>query len=190
MMAEGNFKRDLYYRLRGLHHAIAPLRERPEDIPALAHHMAARAAASLGVRQPSFDAGALAALAAHVGEGHIRDLENAVGAMVLKAVRLDRSDVITAARAAAELSPSASRSASVAARISPGTLRFDPETDTLRDIEERSALAVIEAVLEREGDIKSAASVLKTDRGDLSRKIRALRERHALSVAPSVVFSV
>ena len=190
MMAEGTFKRDLYYRLRGLHHVIAPLRERPEDIPALAHHMAARAAASLGVARPSFDEAALAVLAAHAWEGNIRDLENAVGAMVLKAVRLDGSDVITSERAAAELPGATSRCASDAARIPSGTLRFNPETDTLRDIEERSALAVIEAVLEREGDMKAAAVVLKTDRGNLYRKIKALRERHALGVAPSVVFSV
>jgi DNA-binding NtrC family response regulator len=78
MIAQKRFREDLYYRLRVVEITLPPLRDRPEDIPLLAEHMAERAAASLGVDRVVVSRDALARLAAHTWPGNVRELENCV----------------------------------------------------------------------------------------------------------------
>ncbi len=69
----GAFRQDLYYRLNVIELVIPPLRERPEDIPALAEHLAAKLAAG---RPLPLTAGAIAALKKYAFPGNVRELEN------------------------------------------------------------------------------------------------------------------
>jgi DNA-binding NtrC family response regulator len=76
---EGLLRRDLYYRLRVVPIRLAPLRERPEDIPSLANHFLeefwiTHRATSRGL--PSLSDAAMAALMAHPWRGNIRELRN------------------------------------------------------------------------------------------------------------------
>jgi two-component system, NtrC family, response regulator AtoC len=73
----GEFRSDLFYRLNVVHLHIPPLRERPEDVPALLAHFARQAAQRLG-RPVSVTPSALAALAGHAWPGNVRELRNAV----------------------------------------------------------------------------------------------------------------
>ncbi|MFL5515340.1 MAG: sigma-54-dependent transcriptional regulator, partial [Gemmatimonadales bacterium] len=73
----GEFRADLFYRLNVVHLHIAPLRERPEDIPALLAHFAGQAAQRLG-HPVSVTPAALAALSHHGWPGNVRELRNAV----------------------------------------------------------------------------------------------------------------
>lgn len=82
-VAEGRFRRDLFYRLNVVHVRIPPLRERREDIPLLARKLLSRAAARLGCTVPIVDGDAMRALLQHPWPGNVRQLENALEFAVL-----------------------------------------------------------------------------------------------------------
>ncbi len=73
-----NFREDLYYRLKVVESAIPPLRERVEDIPALAERFLYQLAERLGRDKKSVDEEALAALARHPWRGNVRELRNVI----------------------------------------------------------------------------------------------------------------
>jgi two-component system response regulator PilR (NtrC family) len=74
----GEFREDLYYRLNVVRITVPPLRERPEDIPALIEHFVRKYNAELKCSCPGFDAEALRAMCAHQWRGNVRELENVV----------------------------------------------------------------------------------------------------------------
>ncbi|MDP9176786.1 MAG: sigma-54 dependent transcriptional regulator [Gemmatimonadota bacterium] len=76
MVARGEFRADLYYRLRVIEIAIPPLRERTQDISLLAHHLVERASASTGKPAPIISREALGLLNEHQWPGNVRELEN------------------------------------------------------------------------------------------------------------------
>lgn len=71
----GEFREDLYHRLRVFPIDVPPLRERPEDIPPLAEHFLQLA---VGSRMPPLTTGFLAALRERNWPGNVRELRNAV----------------------------------------------------------------------------------------------------------------
>ena len=71
---EGSFREDLYYRLKVLTLEIPPLRERQEDIIALASHFLAEEKTTAAL----FSAAAQERLLAHEWPGNVRELQNAV----------------------------------------------------------------------------------------------------------------
>jgi len=75
-IARGEFREDLYYRLRVVEIGLPPLRERREDIPRLVRYFLERFAAREGRDVPTLDRDAYAALLAHDFPGNIRELEN------------------------------------------------------------------------------------------------------------------
>ncbi|MGE0564522.1 MAG: sigma-54-dependent transcriptional regulator [Pseudolabrys sp.] len=86
----GRFREDLFYRLHVFPVAVPPLRERPEDIPELARHFAARFAAEEGKRIAAISTEALALLSQYRWPGNVRQIENAV----FRAVVLADSETI------------------------------------------------------------------------------------------------
>jgi two-component system C4-dicarboxylate transport response regulator DctD len=76
--ARGAFRRDLLFRLDVARVALPPLRDRREDLPALAAALAARAAARLGLPARAPGADWLAHLERHDWPGNVRELENAL----------------------------------------------------------------------------------------------------------------
>jgi two-component system response regulator AtoC len=74
----GTFRRDLYFRLNGISLRIPALRERPDEIEALAHHLVAAAARAQGIPPPSLAPAALEALRRHPWPGNVRELRNAL----------------------------------------------------------------------------------------------------------------
>src|SRR5207244_10767770 len=88
---QGQFREDLLFRLNVLPIHIPPLRERPDDIPPLVQHLAARQATRLG-RSVRFDAGAVQLLASYPWPGNVRALANIMDRLVILAA----GDVVTA----------------------------------------------------------------------------------------------
>lgn len=78
MVKEGSFRLDLYYRLNVFSILMPALRDRIEDIPALAAHFLQREAALAGHKSPEISAAALAILQQYAWPGNIRELENVI----------------------------------------------------------------------------------------------------------------
>jgi len=87
MVASGEFREDLYYRVNVIELHVPSLRERSDDIPMLAGHILAR----LGSSSDALDASAWAALRSYHFPGNVRELEN----MLERAVTLCASDTIS-----------------------------------------------------------------------------------------------
>lgn len=75
---EGNFREDLYYRLAVFPIEVAPLRERRDDIPALARHFIATTAPKLKRPVLALNREAEAALMSYHWPGNIRELQNVI----------------------------------------------------------------------------------------------------------------
>ena len=75
-VAAGRFRRDLYYRLNVFPIRLPPLRERLEDVPALAEHFLRQACRHARRSVPSVGAEALRLLRAYPWPGNVRELEN------------------------------------------------------------------------------------------------------------------
>ncbi len=78
LIAEGDFREDLYYRLNVVHVELPPLRERPSDIPLLIDHFVSKFNAKLDRAVSGFDGEAMRALLGYAWPGNIRELENVV----------------------------------------------------------------------------------------------------------------
>jgi len=89
-IARGEFREDLYYRLRVVEIVLPPLRERREDIPRLARHILERFAAREAREVLTLDREAFASLLAHDYAGNVRELEN----LLEGAASLSRGGVI------------------------------------------------------------------------------------------------
>jgi DNA-binding NtrC family response regulator len=82
-LASGRFRQDLLFRLNTIEIQLPPLRNRREDIPALAAHFLAQHAQHYRKAVTGFDPGAMQALLAHSWPGNIRELDHAVERAVL-----------------------------------------------------------------------------------------------------------
>jgi DNA-binding NtrC family response regulator len=85
MIAEGTFREDLFYRLDVVPIEIPPLRERRQDIPALADHFRVEVNAREGRCVPGFALDVVARLGAYDWPGNVRELENLVERLVVVA---------------------------------------------------------------------------------------------------------
>jgi DNA-binding NtrC family response regulator len=86
MVSNGEFREDLYYRLRVVEIVVPPLRERRGDIPELAEFLVRRAAgAAKGGNPPLLSDTARAQLLAHDWPGNVRELENCLTRAVVLA---------------------------------------------------------------------------------------------------------
>jgi len=81
----GRFREDLFYRLSVFPIPIPPLRERREDIPALARHFIARSAQRLNRRTPRLTPAVSSLLVGHDWPGNVRELQNVVERAVILA---------------------------------------------------------------------------------------------------------
>ncbi|WP_049721180.1 sigma-54-dependent transcriptional regulator [Gilvimarinus polysaccharolyticus] len=73
---QGNFRQDLFYRLNVIQLAVPALRERQEDIPALAERLLKKIAHSVGQEPLALSSKALTTLTAYSFPGNVRELEN------------------------------------------------------------------------------------------------------------------
>lgn len=102
MVADGQFRQDLYYRLARLVVRVPPLAARPDDILPLAEHFLASLEADMGPRALSSQA--KRRLRAHTWPGNVRELRNVLGtaAALTPASVLDSNDIELAIRRIAD----------------------------------------------------------------------------------------
>jgi len=155
----GQFRRDLYFRLKVVEIMVPPLRRRPKDIEPLALHFLARFASETGRKIRGFTPEAIEAMQAYHWPGNIRELRN----VIERAVVLSQEDMIDAHELS--LSHLASPGDSHTGR-SPLAGPFTPMT--IEEMERRHVLATLEAV---GGNKTKAATILGIERSTLDRKL-------------------
>jgi Nif-specific regulatory protein len=156
---EGDFRRDLYFRLRVLDIYVPPLRKRPEDIEELAEYFRRRFTTETGRKLAGFSPDAMEQMLKYRWPGNVRELKN----VVERAVVLARGEHIEQN----DLMLSNLRTASDTDEILPPSGGFAPAS--LSEMEERHVLATLNST----GWNKSqAAAILGIERSTLDRKIR------------------
>jgi DNA-binding NtrC family response regulator len=83
LVAAGEFREDLFFRLDVFAIPVAPLRERLDDIPLLTTHFIARFADEHGVEPPRVSANTLSRMMAYDWPGNVRELENFIERSVI-----------------------------------------------------------------------------------------------------------
>jgi len=83
MVAQGNFREDLFYRLSGVTLRVSPLRERLSDLNQIAQHLLEQIATERGEKVKHLSADALALLHRHRWPGNVRELDNVLRAASL-----------------------------------------------------------------------------------------------------------
>jgi two-component system response regulator PilR (NtrC family) len=87
---EGRFREDLFYRINVVSIQLPSLRERPEDIPLLAHHFLENYSRSLGKKINKISSYALKVLSQYPFPGNVRELEN----IIERSVAMERSTIV------------------------------------------------------------------------------------------------
>jgi DNA-binding NtrC family response regulator len=164
----GRFREDLYYRLRVVEIELPPLRERLEDVPALAVAFLEQLATRLGRPRMQITPGALALLVRHGWPGNVRELRNA----------LERAAVLTAGETIdapdLDLSPA------------PGSPAAAPDPRLPFAEAKREAVArferayLLRALREHGGNVSRTAAAIGMVRQSLQQKIRELGLRDEL----------
>ena len=90
MVADGEFREDLYYRINIFPIELPPLRDRRDDIPALATHFLNQFTEDMNHKATEFSPGAMNLLVNHDWPGNVRELEN----VIQRAVILASGDII------------------------------------------------------------------------------------------------
>jgi DNA-binding NtrC family response regulator len=167
LVASGEFRQDLYYRINVFPMHLPPLRERPEDIALLVHHFVQKYRGRLGKVIEGVTPGALQRLAAYDFPGNVRELENKIHqAMVVAAGPLIEAPDVALPRAVT----------SPGMRVDVARPFREVKQETI-DAFERSYLTELLRV--HHGNLAAAARAAGMDRKNLW----ALVERHGLDRA-------
>jgi DNA-binding NtrC family response regulator len=184
-VADGLFRQDLYYRLNVIPLTVAPLRERREDIPALARHFLERHREARRSSVDDISSDALQCLMAHDWPGNVRELENLVERLVV----LKRRGQIEVADLPERYRPTRGGTGAIISAPRPGapvgaaatTGATLPEVELPKDgIDLRGVLAsyeerLIQQALERSGGNKNrAAALLGLNRTTLVEKLKRI----------------
>jgi len=156
LVGQQKFREDLYYRLCVVPIRVPALRERREDIAALADYFLAEFCARNNFKPKSFDREVAETLEDHHWPGNIRELRNTIERMAI----LTRGDVLT------------SESIPVEIRLSKGAA---PPKGNLREAKESAEREhILRALDEAKWNVSSAARALGMERTNLHKRIRAL----------------
>jgi DNA-binding NtrC family response regulator len=151
-VAEGRFREDLLYRLNTVEIHLPPLRDRREDIPALAAHFLREQSARYHRPVAELTPAAMRALLGHAWPGNVRELRHAVERAVLMA----HGSAVTED----DLGLHASRAQSATTSLDDLTL------------EEAERLLIQRALARHAGNVSRAADALGVSRSALYRRIQ------------------
>lgn len=165
---DGRFREDLFYRLNVINIRVPPLRERPTDIPLLAHAFLRRFASENEKKIAGFTADALAAMTSHPWRGNVRELENCVE----RAVVMCRGDVVELGDLPTGVGPSSARGANGEPEV-PGA-RLD-------ELERHAILQTLEAC---GGSTSRAAKILGISVRKIQYRLREYSDAPPADVDP------
>ena len=166
-IAAGRFREDLYYRLAVVPLKMPPLRERREDIPALARHFMAKSVETSGMPPRELSEDALAAMQAYEWPGNVRELRNLIDWLLIMAPGDAREPIRP------DMMPPQVGAAA------PAVLKLDRSSEImtlpLREARELFERQYLEAQLLRfGGNISRTAAFVGMERSALHRKLKFL----------------
>jgi two-component system response regulator HupR/HoxA len=156
----GRFREDLYYRLATVPLRLPPLRERPQDISALAEAVLAKAAAALGRPVEGLAKATLDCLAAYPWPGNVRELQNEIQRMLV----LSDGPILTPDLLAPQI-----RQAGIAAALAGGAA-----TGLRGRVDALEGQLLAETLARYDGNISRAARELGLSRLGLRNKMQRL----------------
>ena len=159
-VAAGTFREDLFYRLCVIPIEVPPLRERQEDIPALARHLLVRSCESNDLGPKDWTDDGLAALKAHDWPGNIREL----------AALIDRLAILTVGHRIG--APDVRLALPGAARLGSSELPQDGPLYAILEAVERRILE--DRIAHFNGNMTAAAKDLGLERSHLYKKVKRL----------------
>ena len=167
-IAEGNFRADLFYRLRVVTIDIAPLRERREDIPFLVETFARQACERHGLAERPLSRDALRKLMEYDWPGNVRELKNAIerAAIMSEGEELSVNDL--------EHSPPGKALVGGMEATANGNLSVPYTSDFRDDRREFERRYIARCLEESGGNVTRAASILGMHRQSLQHKLREL----------------
>jgi two-component system, NtrC family, nitrogen regulation response regulator NtrX len=154
LVAEGRFRRDLFYRLSVVPLRVPPLRERIHDLGELASYFLADHCARNNFRPKSLDDDVVNALSRYDWPGNVRELRNAIERMAI----LTPGDRLTVSSIPLEIRTPKGQPAS--------------SLHAIRDAAERDR--IVKALEQANGNVSSAARALGIERTHLHKRLRAL----------------
>ncbi len=152
-IAGGRFREDLLYRLNTVVISLPPLRERREDLEALAAHFLTHYAARYRKPLEGFDDGARAAMGAHRWPGNVRELAHAIERAVLMAD--------------AHATKISSRHLGLTDAARSGDVSADAQS-----LEDAERMFIERVLAKHEGDVRLAAQQLGMSRSALYRRLQ------------------
>jgi len=162
-MEAGRFRQDLYYRLHVIPLRVPPLRNRKEDIPALAERFLQDFAAKEGQAQKKLTESALEKLKAHDWPGNVRELKNIIERMII-------------------LTPSGEIKAEdlpeLGVKIAHDDMMLEPSIagDSLRDARmDFERQFILKKLDEFDGNISKTAEAIGLERSNLHKKLKTLK---------------
>jgi len=155
MVADGQFREDLFYRLKGVKICLPPLRERREDIPVLVESFKDAFTIEQGLSPKIFEDTAIGLLVDSDWSGNVRQLRDTVESLIV----LSDSDVILAEDVTKYLSLEADRE----------TMESGGFSEQVRQFERN---LIIRTLAREDYNISAAARVLQIDRANLRKKIQ------------------
>jgi len=159
----GKFRQDLFHRVHVFPLLLPPLRERTDDIPALAEHFSAQVAAINGWKPMPFSSAALAALREYGWPGNVRELRNVVERLMLLAT----DGQVEAETVRMALPQGAAQGGPLMA----GDMRSGPLADRVQAFEREVILAELKR---QQYNVTSTAKALDLERGHLYKKAEQL----------------
>lgn len=166
-VAAGEFRRDLFYRLKIHHLDIPPLRERKDDIPLLLDHFLGEAASSLGKRKPTPPPELAKLLRTYDFPGNVRELR----AMIYNAVSVHRDHKLSSETFVTAMG----RAAALEVERGSETETIFEKLDRLPTFTEIAELLVVEAMKRASGNQTIAARLLGISQPALSKRIKGLK---------------
>jgi transcriptional regulator with GAF, ATPase, and Fis domain len=161
MVGAGEFREDLFYRLRVLTVELPPLRERIEDLPALARFFLEKYTDEMKTGRRIFDGDVLGALAAHRWPGNVRELENEIKRLVALSDHVITTDLLSPGIVPA----GAQRKTSLPSDFGD---EVHDLTHLVEDVETREIIKALEC---SDGNKTRAAEMLGISRFTLQRKL-------------------
>ena len=171
MVADGSFREDLYYRLRGFVIDVPALRDRIDDLPLLVDHFLAVIARERNTPPRLLSEAALRLLRRHGWNGNVRELENVLRSVSL----LSDSEVLDVADFADYPELGQGRAEPATSPAAPPT-PYEQIRDSgvgLREFKKQIEYqCIVEALEEAQGSITAAAGLLGVKRPRLSQMIK------------------